>query len=370
MERVHICVLSPYFVSRFSPEQVHLSYGTGDLVDFGSYDTSVTDNDKNNLIEFTFGTDVLNPTHTERAWPIDIDLDIKFHGAIYKVTITPEGFLTRIKNINLAFENPKLGYNIELDTEGKITCLKVNGNTVELNIEGITLALSPGTIFPEFRIIRKAPMMSPQYYLYMVRGIPKLKELVEGFLRPHLSSRLSPEKLEEIVYKALALGPSPENDMKDKNFRTGNKSLNNFLASLSSPDKSKVRREFIDVLGAAFLPELLNNATSVFKSMISETLYIGPARARSERYYRYQDLAVSEIDPDGKNFPMFLNSLSNAQMRQLSKWIESLFGYGISVSRTAGPGHLSINIPAIQLGCGLARFPHEAQLRLSGVFRQ
>ncbi len=26
--------------------------------------------------------------------------------------------------------------------------------------------------------------------------------------------------------------------------------------------------------------------------------------------------------------------------------------------------------PAIQLGCGLARFPHEAQLRLSGVFRQ
>ncbi|ARN79742.1 hypothetical protein B1812_00185 [Methylocystis bryophila] len=71
-------------------------------------------------------------------------------------------------------------------------------------------------------------------------------------------------------------------------------------------------------------------------------LYIGPARARSERYYRYQELAVSEIDPDGKNFPMFLNSLSGSQLRQLSRWIENLFGYGLTLSRSGG--HISINL--------------------------
>ena len=69
---------------------------------------------------------------------------------------------------------------------------------------------------------------------------------------------------------------------------------------------------------------------------------MSPARASSERYYRYQDLSVSEIDPDGKNFPMFLNSLSRRQQNDLSNWIDGLFGYGLVVNPT--PGHISIEI--------------------------
>lgn len=53
---------------------------------------------------------------------------------------------------------------------------------------------------------------------------------------------------------------------------------------------------------------------------------------------------LSEIDPDGKNFPMFLSSLSPPQVKKLSSWIEELFGYGLSVSRTEGADHLSIDL--------------------------
>ena len=43
--------------------------------------------------------------------------------------------------------------------------------------------------------------------------------------------------------------------------------------------------------------------------------YLGPARARSERFYRKQELEVAEIAPDGQNFPMFLASLGPTKLR-------------------------------------------------------
>jgi AAA ATPase domain len=97
------------------------------------------------------------------------------------------------------------------------------------------------------------------------------------------------------------------------------------------------------MLALAGLPLRFYHIRSHLREVITSTLYIGPARARSERYYRYQDLAVSEIDPDGKNFAMFLNSLTPYQILELSEWIERLFGYGFKVSRDADGGHMSIN---------------------------
>ncbi|MNE00018.1 hypothetical protein D3C80_924130 [compost metagenome] len=96
------------------------------------------------------------------------------------------------------------------------------------------------------------------------------------------------------------------------------------------------------VINAGAFATILTSLSHYLKSIFTATLYIGPARARSERYYRYQDLAVSEIDPDGKNFPMFLNSLSEGQINMFSSWVKSLFGYGVKLSKRTG--HISINL--------------------------
>ena len=88
------------------------------------------------------------------------------------------------------------------------------------------------------------------------------------------------------------------------------------------------------------LPEIINATSLYLNAIFSSTLYIGPARARSDRYYRYQDLSVSEIDPDGKNLPMFLYSLSPEQFGGLSDWVHKLFGFRIKL--TPSSGHLSV----------------------------
>jgi predicted ATP-dependent endonuclease of OLD family len=315
----------------------------GDLVDFGSYDTTVTDNDRTKPIQFTFVADTLDVPEFFLRNIYDPDDTQVFSGVKYKVVIVPEGTHTRIKSILLEFENPKLKYDVTLEENGNITSLRVNDNDIQAELGTIVLAVSFGTIFPEMHAAKRPSKRSGHFY-FGPRDGDRLIDIVEAFLRPHLSSRLNEQTLNMIALRALALGPAPEQLLQARKVRTGNKSLDRFTDGLLERNKAKLKSDFVNILSAAYLPELLNRATYMFKAMVANTLYIGPARARSERYYRYQDLAVSEIDPDGKNFPMFLNSLSTLQIRQLSRWIENLFGYGLTVSKRDGPGHISINL--------------------------
>ena len=70
--------------------------------------------------------------------------------------------------------------------------------------------------------------------------------------------------------------------------------------------------------------------------------YLEPVRAASERFYRKQELEVSEIAPNGSNFPMFLASLAPEELDEFSSWVNTIFGYGVGVHRTEG--HISIHL--------------------------
>ena len=68
--------------------------------------------------------------------------------------------------------------------------------------------------------------------------------------------------------------------------------------------------------------------------------YLKPVRAASERFYRKQELEVSEIAPNGANFPMFLASLGEHELVRFSSWVEEIFGYGVGLQTTGG--HISM----------------------------
>ncbi|CAN3991731.1 DUF3696 domain-containing protein [Methylocystis bryophila] len=310
----------------------------GDLVDFGSYETTVTENAINNTISFTFSSDTLE---SRRTWqfPENDENRIDFKGVTYAISIVPEGFQTRIKCLKLEFQEPGLSYHIELGSDGKIGSINVNGNDIRKEISEFALVLTPGSVFPELHVARRTS--GPDRFYFPPRD-DFLIDAVVIFLKQNFSSRVSDENIANMAYRLVQMGPSTKNILERGRIKTGSQQLNRFLEVLSSKDKVTMRRDFGNVLAASWFPELLNRTTAMFRAMVSNMLYIGPARARSERYYRYQELAVSEIDPDGKNFPMFLNSLSGSQLRQLSRWIENLFGYGLTLSRSGG--HISINL--------------------------
>lgn len=78
--------------------------------------------------------------------------------------------------------------------------------------------------------------------------------------------------------------------------------------------------------------------------------YIAPLRATAERYYRLRNLAIDEVDYQGKNLPIFFNGLSKARLRSFQDWTQKYFGFKILVDKNGG--HLSVKV-ALQTEKGI-----------------
>jgi hypothetical protein len=322
----------------------------GDLVDFGSFDISVTDNASSEPISFSFVMDELNvegprfryrPSRASQESPT-------YKGVHFDVSISGSGDRVRISRMFIRCDAPKVSYEIFVGEDSNVASIKLNGkDTFEL-IKSLKLRITPGTLLPELSVVpaegKKQSEKLRQSYLYHPEP-SEFAEPVEQLLAPYLK-RLSADWQARFAAQLIILGPINKKKFRDELGSVGPKSWKAFASEISSSDRREIFPKLQDLLSIATLPHILANIRTHLRSIITSTLYIGPARARSERYYRYQDLAVSEIDPDGKNFPMFLNSLSHAQIAQLSRWIEDLFGYGLSVSRQSGGGHMSIDLVA------------------------
>lgn len=84
--------------------------------------------------------------------------------------------------------------------------------------------------------------------------------------------------------------------------------------------------------------DINHNLTSVLRNVH----YIAPLRASIERYYRYQDLAVDEIDHRGENIGMFLNNMPDSWKLMLDDWTLKYFDFHIDVRTSLS--HIAINI--------------------------
>jgi predicted ATPase len=70
--------------------------------------------------------------------------------------------------------------------------------------------------------------------------------------------------------------------------------------------------------------------------------YIAPVRATAERYYRLQDLAIDEIDFQGRNIAMYMKSFSEEEKSKFENWCAEKFDFIPSIS--ISEGHVSIKI--------------------------
>ena len=86
----------------------------------------------------------------------------------------------------------------------------------------------------------------------------------------------------------------------------------------------------------------LKKINEYLKATFSEIKYIAPLRATAERFYRIQQLAVNEVDPNGKNLPIFLDSLTVAQMKDFEGWTLDNFEFKVKIHKTEG--HYSIKV--------------------------
>ena len=90
------------------------------------------------------------------------------------------------------------------------------------------------------------------------------------------------------------------------------------------------------------IPQLLNEIDTFLAATFKGVSYIGPLRATAERFYRQQDLAVDEVDPQGANLAMFLMGLSSSGQTEFSDWCQKSIGFSVEAKPIGA--HVSINL--------------------------
>jgi hypothetical protein len=110
---------------------------------------------------------------------------------------------------------------------------------------------------------------------------------------------------------------------------------------VDSTEFDKIRCLFI----ASKLSSILFCADNIVTTFAREIRYIAPVRATVERYYRTQGLATDEIDPQGKNLAMYLQSLTYLQREEFSKWTEQQIGFSVKVDSTTD--HLQLRLQEV-----------------------
>lgn len=312
----------------------------GDLVDFGKYSSVVSGGDETERITLSFGIDQVTPSGNnnfivEPAWmrrqnrihkKIDIDL-----------LISGEADKTMLDGFSLTFDGGSCRFEVRIGAGGDLAAIKRDGVDVLHLFSGVDLRFSLGSLFPDL-VLRLKSDGADRYFWYSETNWAS--HLFTKYIRPHIDKRIRREKINIFVEQFLSMSEFNNEELHSLERNVGQGSFRKLIADVRGKDTHQLREILAHIFYTAVLLRLLPGVFGELRELLSKSLYIGPVRARSERYYRYQDLSVSEIDPDGKNFAMFLNSLRQDQRDDFSNWVQRQFGYGVDVRSESG--HISI----------------------------
>ncbi|MCL9777581.1 AAA family ATPase [Vibrio methylphosphonaticus] len=258
-----------------------------------------------------------------------------------KTTICLEGVGDSCYTNKLSIDIYGHEINFEFESNGIIKSIYSNRITWQLEKNKIKYQLSnTNTIIPI--------LGSPEFhYSYYSRDISKDRKTIMGnvfnqisdLIRKHTGSQ-SKNRVYEITSSLVRFIMSDEDKLKIlKSIRSTNKWKS--LVESWNIDTT----EFVFLAALADLYTVTNNSMDI-NSHISETFrnvrYIAPLRASTERYYRYQDLSIDEIDHRGENIGMFLTNIPKKWREKLDDWTREHFNFVIDENTSSS--HIAINL--------------------------
>lgn len=289
----------------------------GDLVDFGSLERAVTAGERE--VGFTFNIECDIPSRRGSYTPWYEQKKTKKILAEVSITLAEdeEQKTGYAKNITVKF----LGSSISIDPPPQspaMTAFTVNGQT-----------LLPG---PEQAVVSWQGDILPLLYFYKetknsegvtswVAGPNHWDDLPTQIVRRMVHNNTSTSTCRKIA-RQVSLGTEDE-IAEALTSIPGPQSWTNITRSSRVKQMAK---ELHQALIVSHVGEILSELDNALRTYFQGVRYLKPLRATAERYYRKLDLSVSEIDPDGSNLPMFLDSLPMDELLDFREWCQSYLG--------------------------------------------
>lgn len=299
----------------------------GDYVDFGDFHTVVTNGKKEIVFQFEFDLVGGEKIH---GFPgrIHLENNTKFQINIHIRDISEA---TYIEKIAIIYEDQNI--IIKYSKDNKIINIECNESDFSKGVESLTISNQGKGIIPKI------------YSQYTSEKKQMLSQGTDMFFR---------ERLHSFIKERLRKGTTEDVIKRISNIGLGNK---DFVLNQLKKDywpTSWLKKittwniehsEFIllnNLLIGYKIGSLIDLLNDEIQANFEDFYYVAPLRAIAERYYRRQNLSVTEVDFQGKNLPMYINNMPPAVLSKFQDWVETFFQYYPQTS--SYEGHISLKL--------------------------
>ena len=273
----------------------------GESVDFGSFEGSVFMNDTTLPISFKFGLDDIGLIDTRPSYyrsPVQINI-----GSVdFEIEIVSTHDTSRIDEIKIHIIDTGDVIVLRPNETDQINSVVINGRESKALFSTYRLSVTPGSLLPEIIIIQN-PNNDRVNRQYLVNPGNILEEEFSAIVNLIVPKKIARSNVKSLAHSLAEQWPITRESIADCIRNLELSSLDRLADSFEEGGRTDIFERLHTASIANIIPRLMTALSRSTTTIISDTMYIGPARARSERYYRYQDLSVSEIDADGKAFP-------------------------------------------------------------------
>ena len=229
------------------------------------------------------------------------------------------------------------------DPQGRAKTLSIGGKPVRLesplSLGGkahLLPTLQPGES-SNLSYVGAPEAIDPWHFRYATRADQVLLGPLVDALRPLFHGNTSNETIGQIARRIRVGAPAAMLAQLDS--FSSNRQFQQSMTALTAPeaiDSNLATIEEITSRAVARLsPYILEGADFTVARQVSRVAYLAPLRVSPQRAYRVANLAVDEVDPDGKNLAMFLRSLSPVEAVSFAAFTREAIGFETEV-RTTG----------------------------------
>lgn len=309
----------------------------GKYVDFGDFDEALIREEGAKEIAFEFGLTVPSGIYygpARHMFRSKSHFESKIYISLRLASLGKDG-LTRTAGVDLEIDGNSI--KIDISEAGKISSITVNDNSYNDYCDSFDYQ-------PASKIF---PIIGPRQSLGKDRiysgwwgsiTSQRVSDRLLSILSRYSHKRSSKEKL--LAHTHVARIGSNEDMFIGFRALDDTVTWRNKTAQVDISDSSYI--EYRDLLLLSKLSLLLHNIDDVLDYTFRRVSYIEPVRASAQRYYRSQDLAVSELDSKGENLAMFIRNLSDRDRLSLESWMMSELG--LKISAAFDGGHVSLRI--------------------------
>lgn len=312
----------------------------GDYVDFGDYNECVNrELCKEPIVfsfEFEYPLSMIREFYPWRRWHGLFQLDALINPSSKDKEYLPLSIKIAVRKkyverVVLSFKDQKI--DITFSEDGTVPSVRVNDDI--FNSKSLKW-IKADNIIPTLLVVyqRNAKRLLHSSNWNSTNVIDELK----GHCRKNTSDEKLNEAINNMPYlcsRAELLSYMCSNHSK---FPETVKKYYSGIKDCNDPEFLKINNAFL----ASHIPYLFELLGKILYGEGKNIIYAKPLRADVQRYYRVQGLGIDEIDPSGKNIPMFLSNMKEADRREFSDW--SRRNLGVEFDVKSSEGHVSIMV--------------------------